>query len=138
MHSHRRFLVPLVALAFLLAGGFGATAHAAKDKPPAGKIEIKGCQKKKPPVSFDHGAHVKLLGGAKSCADCHHNVKGNAATEHSCTSCHSKPQGTKPGTCADASPSKNPLHVTCIGCHKKELAAGKTKAATKCGQCHAK
>ena len=137
MHSFKRFLVPLVVGVCLLAGGFSAAVHAAKGTPPAGKVAIKGCQKKKPPVSFDHAAHVKLLKGAKSCENCHHKVEGKAAKEHACTSCHSKPQG-KLGTCADVSLSKNPLHASCIGCHKKELAAGKTKAATKCGQCHAK
>ena len=137
MHSFGRFLVPLVAGTFLLAGAFGSAGHAAKDTPPAGKISIKGCQKKKPPVSFDHAAHVKLLKGAKSCEGCHHKVQGKPAKDPACTSCHSKPQGAKLGTCADASLSKNPLHVNCIGCHKKELAAGKTKAPTKCAQCHA-
>jgi len=140
MHGLRRCFAPLLAGAFLVASGLGSAAHAAKDVPLPETMppSIKGCQKKKPPVSFNHAAHVKLLKGAKSCEGCHHKVQGKPAKEHACTSCHSKPQGTKLGTCADASPSKNPLHVTCIGCHKKELAAGKTKAPTKCAQCHTK
>lgn len=138
MKIHRWSTVKLLAVTALLTAGLSAAAFAGA--PPKGKVVIKECQKKKPPVTFDHGAHVKLAKDLKwkdGCATCHHKVDGKMAKEHKCTTCHSKPQG-KLGTCQDMSMKKNPFHVVCITCHKSEVKAGKVKAPTKCAQCHSK
>ena len=35
--------------------------------------------------------------------------------------------------------TKNPFHITCVGCHKEEAKTNaETKAPTKCDQCHPK
>jgi hypothetical protein len=38
------------------------------------------------------------------------------------------------GTMAEMSMKTNPLHVTCLGCHKEEA----KKGPTKCNECHVK
>jgi hypothetical protein len=118
--------------------GVGLSVHvAAKKKAPAKKITIDGCKKKKPPVTFDHPAHVKAA--KKKCETCHHKVekagKKVAPDKAKCSDCHMKKQGEKLGTCQDKSKKKNPFHVQCIGCHKKAKA---DKAPTKCKGCHPK
>lgn len=120
-------IVAACGLSFVLA--FGGTAEA--KAPPKGKVVIKGCQKKKPPVTFDHSIHVKVT--KNKCETCHHPVKGKAPEHNNCSKCHAQQQGSKLGTCADMSPKKNPYHVRCVTCHKQ---SGKAEAPTKCKQCH--
>ena len=95
-------------------------------KAPPRKVVIKSCQKKKPPVSFDHEKHAKTL--KIDCRSCHH--KG---PQQKCISCHAgKKKGNKPG-CEEASPKKKPYHINCMGCHKKLKKGPRT-----CKACHKK
>jgi hypothetical protein len=109
---------------------------AAKKAPKS--VVLKACKDKKPPVKFDHAAHQKIVKKAgKDCKTCHHNgdaKKGPTGKDTTCASCHLKVQKNI-GTCKDKSASKNPFHVSCIGCHKKMKEEAK-KAPTKCKECH--
>jgi hypothetical protein len=105
-------------LAVVLAVAFtaGVALAAAPDKP----VAIKGVQKSKPPVSFDHKKH-----SAVDCQKCHHADKKGG--EQSCFKCHGeKADGKK-------LEAKEAFHKTCKGCH----AEGK-KGPTKCDECHKK
>jgi hypothetical protein len=87
---------------------------------------------KQPAVSFPHAQHQGVV---KSCDTCHHTNKGltvGSADVKACTSCHTEPQGAL-GTVKDMSTTKNPLHVSCVGCHKEQA-----KGPTKCNECHVK
>ena len=88
---------------------------------------------KQPAVTFAHAEHVERV---ESCDTCHHTNKGltaaKAAEDKACTSCHTEALGAL-GTVADMSPTKNPLHATCMGCHKEQK-----KGPTKCAECHVK
>lgn len=114
-------------------------AIAFKKKPPKGKITIKDCKKKKKPVVFDHPAHVKRLKKAgMDCQHCHHKIKGKLPAKNRCGDCHKKKQG-KMKDCQSMSTKKNPFHALCLSCHKKQKKkSAKTKAPTKCKQCHPK
>lgn len=95
-------------------------------KAPPTKVVIKSCQKKKPPVAFDHQKHAKTL--KIECKTCHH--KGD---QKKCISCHAgKKKGNKPG-CEETSLKKNPYHINCAGCHKKQKKGPRT-----CKACHKK
>ncbi len=119
----KHLIVWLVALGMIA----GASAIAAKKAAPK-DVTIKACQKTKPPVAFPHEAHAKK--GKIACKTCHH--KGD---EKACSSagCHAgKAEGKRPG-CAETSMTKNPYHVQCVNCHKKE-----NKGPKACAQCHKK
>ena len=108
-----------------LTGGF--LARAAKAPP---KVQlIKECQKTKPSVTYPHALHLKKV--KASCQLCHHKGK----PEQLCGSagCHANQAEAKRPGCAEMSLSKNPFHITCIKCHKKE-----GKGPTACAQCHKK
>ena len=130
-------------LSLILVFGVAVAASAKEKKPPKGKIVIKGCQKKKKPIKFDHPKHVKWAKkNAKNCQTCHHLVEKKAAKKDKCSDCHKVKQGKgKLGTCYDKSPKKNPFHNHCIGCHKKLIKKDKSlksKLPYKCKQCHGK
>jgi hypothetical protein len=102
-----------------------------------GKIKITGAaSEKQPAVTFDHAKHGDVL--AKKCETCHHTNKGltkaqtNTVQVKKCSECHLKAQG-KMGTMADMSPTKNPLHVNCLRCHKEQK-----KGPVACTGCHKK
>ena len=101
-----------------------------------GKVKIDAAAKKQLPVPFDHAKHGDTL--VKSCDTCHHTNKGltKAQTDKvdvkKCSECHLDPKGTVPSM-RDMSPTKNPLHVRCIGCHKEQK-----KGPTVCNKCHVK
>ncbi len=104
----------------------GVTAIAAKAPK---ETVIKACQKTKPPVAFPHQDHVTK--NKIKCKTCHHTGKNDVAC--SSADCHAgKAAGKKPG-CAEMSLTKNPFHITCINCHKKE-----NKGPKACAQCHKK
>ncbi len=125
-----------ISWALVACVGLGATTVGAfSDKAPKKKIVIKGCQKKKKPVIFDHVKHVKAV--KKDCTACHHKVDNKPPKKNRCSQCHLKKQGKKLDTCQAKSPKKNPFHRQCIGCHKKNKATA-PKAPTKCKQCHPK
>jgi len=112
------------AAALLFSAGLEA-------KKPPDKVVVKACAKKKKPVTFSHVKHAKGL--KIKCASCHHkkDKKGKKAFSCSSASCHAgKAKGKVPG-CAEMSKKKNPYHIQCIGCHKKDK-----KGPTKCKGCH--
>jgi hypothetical protein len=117
----KHIVVWIVALGLAI----GYTAVAAKAPPK--QVTIKGCQKKKPPVTFSHEKHK----AAKvACKSCHHKEPDKAC---SAAGCHAgKAEGKRPG-CDEVSMTKNAYHVTCIKCHKKE-----GKGPAKCDECHKK
>jgi hypothetical protein len=119
----KHIVVWIVALGVAVA----FTAIAAKKAPPK-EVTIKACQKTKPPVAFPHEAHVKKAKVA--CKTCHHKDEGKACSGQGCHA--GKAEGKRPG-CAELSATKNPFHISCINCHKKE---GKGPKA--CAQCHKK
>ncbi|MCB9555781.1 MAG: cytochrome c3 family protein [Deltaproteobacteria bacterium] len=141
---HNKLRMTLSALTVMLIGLFAVGAAAKwKDKAPAKPIVIKGCKKKKPPVNFDHPAHVKALKAKKQdCDTCHHNVKNAKPDKNACSECHSKPQKDAKNkdltTCSDKSKKGNPFHIACIGCHKKMKTSGDKKLPVKCNECHKK
>lgn len=113
-------LVLIVGMAAL-----GGTLALAKDPPK--KTVIKACAKKQPGVAFDHEAHTKKQ--KIECKTCHHTGKNESC---STAKCHAgKAEGKRPG-CEEMSLTKNPFHVTCIGCHKKG------EGPKKCKECHKK
>jgi hypothetical protein len=117
----------LVVWTIVLGLAAGFSVMAAKKAAPK-QIVIKECQKAKPPVAFPHETHTKKAKVA--CKTCHH--KGQDQT-CGAAKCHAgKAEGKRPG-CAEMSPSKNPYHISCIGCHKKQ-----NKGPKGCGDCHKK
>lgn len=132
----RRLFVPLAVL-LLLAGG-AVFATTAKDAPE--KVTIKDCAAKKTAVEFPHKAHIDA---GVACSKCHHtqkDLKAGAADEvKACAACHVTPEKAETPKCSEMSPTKNPYHIGCIGCHKEEVAKkADSKAPTKCDQCHKK
>ena len=109
-----------------LGAGLSVVSAVAKDAPK--KLVIKDCQKSKPPVAFPHEEHVKK--NKIACKTCHHKEPGKAC---GAAGCHAgKAEGKRPG-CQEMNPSKNPFHITCIGCHKKQ-----NKGPKACAECHKK
>jgi len=133
MRASKRVIVVAVAGAGLLVT---ASAVAFNKTPPTAPITIKGCQDKKPPVVFDHPAHVKRI-GKDGCKTCHHLIKDKLPPKNRCSECHATKQGDKIGTCKEMSPKTNPFHVRCRGCHQK-MQAEHPKAPTACNGCHKK
>ena len=102
-----------------------------------GTIKVDVAAKKMAPVTFNHAKHGDTL--VKSCDTCHHTNKGltKAQTDKidvkKCSECHLDPKNAKILSMRDASLTKNPLHVRCIGCHKEQK-----KGPTVCTKCHVK
>jgi hypothetical protein len=96
---------------------------------------IKAAAKKQPPVPFTHEKHALKL--TKTCDTCHHTQKGLKAEGTGmdvvkCQSCHLDPKDKAPSM-REMSLTKNPFHVVCLDCHKKEK-----KGPTACTGCHVK
>ncbi len=126
----KKTLTVLGAMAFLLVAAIAVGApHHGPDQ-----VMIKAAAAKQPAVPFPHGKHATEL--VKSCDTCHHTNPGlTAETDKAvkaCSSCHLESQGEM-GTMAEMSMKTNPLHVTCLNCHKEEA-----KGPTKCNECHVK
>lgn len=77
------------------------------------------------PVTFSHGAHVKL---SESCTTCHHHSVGENGTPL-CRSCHTQPfqDQERPGLkgayhrqCMNCHQSTGKGPLTCDGCHQKK------------------
>jgi hypothetical protein len=104
-----------------------------------GTVTLDSCQAKQPPVEFDHAAHVARA----ECVKCHHTQPDLTATSgeaQTCASCHKDPKDKAP-SCAEMSPTKNPFHINCMGCHKDAVAKDaslKGKAPVTCKECHKK
>jgi len=116
----KRILIGLMVLGTTVVDLY-AGVEAAK---APGKVVLQQCKKKKSGVAFDHAQHSKKR--KIDCKTCHHTGK-----QAKCVSCHAgKAKDKKPG-CEEMSPKKNPYHITCMGCHKKQNKGPKT-----CKACH--
>ena len=91
-------------------------------------------------VKLDHKAHAVTR--KIKCEMCHHPSKPEKplkSKEQKCTDCH-----TKTATPPMKTTVKLAFHDgmakkgTCVDCHLKENAAGKTKVPGKCAECHKK
>ena len=125
------------AVLSLVAGLLVAVvAMAGSGKTPPDSVTIDACKAKKTVVVMNHKAHVdKKI----ACNECHHTNKDmKAAADQEvkkCSACHLKPEKPETLACTEMGPKKNPFHVNCIECHKKDAAK---KAPTKCDDCHKK
>ena len=132
-----RKYMPFVLAALVILAGSTFIAGAAT---PPEKVKIDDCVTKKSAVEFPHGAHVKAIA---ECKTCHHTQPALTATStekvETCGSCHVAPEKAETPKCSEMSATENPFHMSCVKCHKEELAKkADTKAPTKCDQCHPK
>jgi len=131
-----RKTLTIFAIAALAISGVALAGMATA---PPESVTIDACMAKKSAVVFPHATHV----GVTECATCHHTDEGITAESEmevaACTSCHQAPEGEGIPDCAQMSMSKNPYHITCLGCHKEKVAAdAASPAPTKCDGCHPK
>jgi hypothetical protein len=100
-------------------------------------VNIDQAKKIQPSVTFNHAKHGDGL--AKSCDTCHHNNKGLTKADadkvdvKKCAACHLDPKDAKMPSMRQASMTKNPMHIRCIGCHKENK-----KGPVACTACHKK
>ena len=134
----RRLLTHASIGALVLASGAFVFTASAADAPEM--VTLEGCGTKQPPVDFPHAAHLEVT----KCGTCHHTQPELTAesTEEvaTCVSCHKDPKDEAP-SCAEMSPTKNPYHINCMGCHKdtvKKDASLKGKVPVTCKECHVK
>ena len=96
---------------------------------------IDDCVNKKAAVEFPHAAHFEVT----ECATCHHTQTDLTADTvggmevQTCGTCHTTPEDAETPVCSQMSLSKNPYHITCVGCHKEQGAG-----PSKCDECHPK
>lgn len=133
----RKTYLPFALAALVLLAGSTFIAGAAT---PPEKVTIDDCVAKKSAVAFPHAAHIERVA---ECKTCHHTQPTLTATStdkvETCGSCHTAPAKAETPKCAEMSATKNPFHMSCVKCHKEELAKkADTKAPTKCDQCHPK
>jgi hypothetical protein len=131
-----RKYMPFVLAALVILAGSTFIAGAAT---PPDKVTIDDCVAKKAAVAFPHGEHAKAF----ECKTCHHTQPALTATStekvEACGTCHVTPEKAETPKCSEMSATKNPFHMSCVNCHKEELAKKPdTKAPTKCDQCHPK
>ncbi len=132
----KKLLAPFAVAVLVFGVASVVVAKTAKEAPDS--ITIADCQAKKAPVVFPHGKHVKL-----ECKTCHHTQEAlKAGTDEvvpTCGSCHNTPEKAETPKCSEMSAAKNPFHISCVGCHKAELAKDATKKMpVKCEECHPK
>ena len=88
-------------------------------------------------VTFTHKKHTEL----GECVSCHHESKpekAKTADYQKCSECHTKPVAAPMKTVLrDAFHNAMAKQGSCIDCHVKEAAAGKT-VPQKCVDCHKK
>jgi len=133
----RRLFVPLALSCLAVLAGTALVAAPATEAPAT--VTIDDCVAKKSAVEFPHGKHAEHL----ACTTCHHTQEGLEAGSsmevQTCGACHVTPEDAATPVCSQMSSSKNPFHITCVGCHKEEASKNaETKAPTKCDQCHPK
>lgn len=132
----KKLLAPFAAAVLIFGVASMVVAKTAKEAPETVKID--DCVAKKAAVDFPHGKHVKL-----ECKACHHDQPAlKAGTDEMvkpCGACHVAPEKAETPKCSEMSASKNPFHITCVGCHKAEVAKDATKKMpVKCDECHPK
>ncbi|HEX9163085.1 MAG TPA: cytochrome c3 family protein [Thermoanaerobaculia bacterium] len=124
----RKTLPVIVAILFCFSG---STMYA--ETFPK-QVTIGEAAKKQPAVPLDHEKHATKL--VKSCDTCHHTNKGltkeNEKDVKKCSACHLDPQGKVPGM-RETSLTANPMHTSCMSCHKAEK-----KGPVACTACHVK
>jgi hypothetical protein len=133
----RRFLTHVSVGALIVAAGVFVISAQAADAPQV--VTLDECGKKQPAVEFPHAKHMELT----ECVTCHHTQPDLTATSgetvETCASCHKDPEDAKTPSCTSMSPTKNPFHIKCMGCHKEQVKADASlKAPTKCNGCHKK
>jgi len=133
----RKPFIPFVLAGLVVLAGTVLTAVPANQLPET--VTIDDCVAKKSAVEFPHKAHAERL----ECKTCHHKQEGLTATStdevQTCGECHTTPEAAETPICSQMSQTKNPFHITCVGCHKEEAKTNaETKAPTKCDQCHPK
>lgn len=133
----RNKFMPFALAALVILAGSTFIAGAAT---PPEKTTIDDCVAKKSAVAFPHAAHIKAVA---ECKTCHHTQPALTGTStekvETCGSCHVAPEKVETPKCSEMSATKNPFHMSCVACHKEELAKkADTKAPTKCDQCHPK
>ncbi|MBF0482461.1 MAG: cytochrome c3 family protein [Desulfovibrionaceae bacterium] len=131
----------ILCVCLLAAGLIGVfslpSLYAAGKEAPADKVmkAPEGAAATQSPVTFSHKTH------AMDCKTCHHKLDANKDA-YGCSGkgCHDS------ADMADKSSEKSFYRAfhdpaapnSCLGCHKKEKAAGKDKAPVVCTQCHPK
>jgi hypothetical protein len=133
----RRLLTQASVGAFIVVASLCLVSAQAADAPEMVKLEA--CGDKQPAVDFPHAKHMELT----DCAHCHHTQPDLTATSggdvEKCSSCHKDPEKASTPSCTSMSPTKNPFHKNCMGCHKEKVKADASlKAPTKCNGCHKK
>ena len=132
----KKLLVPFAIAVLVFGVASVVVAKTAKEAPET--IKIADCQAKKAPVDFPHGKHGKLV-----CMTCHHTQEalkaGSDVVVEKCSACHNNPEKAETPKCSEMSATKNHFHISCVGCHKEEIAKDATKKLpTKCEECHPK
>jgi hypothetical protein len=133
----RRSLTHASVGALVVAAGVFVISAQAADAPKM--IKLDACGTKQPAVEFDHAKHMERT----ECKTCHHTQADLTATSggevQTCASCHKDPEKASTPSCTSMSPTKNPFHIRCMGCHKEEVKKDAAlKAPTKCNGCHKK
>ena len=128
--SHVLSIASLSAFAFLLP----ATAMAQTPEAPE-TIVMKGPTQGA--VTLPHKKHSEM----GECVSCHHESKPEKAKTsdfQKCSECHTKPVEAPMKTALrDAFHNAMAKQGSCVDCHVKEAAAGKT-VPVKCADCHKK
>lgn len=124
----KRYIVFMTVLAFALAGALVAFAEL---KLPE-QVDLSVYAKKRPVAEFGHNKHVEEF--KLDCKTCHHKMKEGDTSVKKCSAegCHGPRKVGKTPSLQSA------FHKNCKTCHKKEQAAGKKGAPTKCKECHVK
>lgn len=133
----RKLVVCAAALAFVFSLSVSAGISKAASNPGPETMVLKTGNATKP-ANFSHKKHQATI----KCAECHHlqgadgkQVPWTEGKEiQKCVTCHSEATMKNP----KLNSFKNAAHENCKECHKKEAAAGKAAAPTKCTGCHPK
>ncbi len=132
----KKLLVPFAIAVLVFGVASVVVAKTAKEAPETMKID--DCMAKKAAVDFPHGKHGKL-----ECKTCHHTQEtlkaGTDEVVKLCSDCHNTPEKAETPKCSEMSAAKNHYHISCVGCHKEEVAKDATKKLpVKCEECHPK
>ncbi|MEW6359399.1 MAG: cytochrome c3 family protein [Planctomycetota bacterium] len=82
---------------------------------------------------FDHESHHHVLGGIKSCVECHPQDKAKERAKP-CKECHAEMRSYEGDFVARSYEAA--MHSLCIGCHKEKDRERNVQMMTKCEFCH--
>ncbi|GAB4503821.1 MAG: hypothetical protein Fur0043_08130 [Anaerolineales bacterium] len=90
-----------------------------------------------PTSIFNHSDHQEVLGGNKSCSECH-TGEHTAATATACQTCHEKmiPGPQEESFNFYAPGYKEAMHGLCISCHQKQAVQLEKPELAQCANCH--